>query len=132
MKTYLAISGDEIDLSNLDEERQQFFATARAKLRNNVSWFDFESFAFGANSPIYRGVTSRRDVLRDPLYLALKDIWLRLGVKQGLVRDSRLATEKAGLGKTTKKGRSSDSNSKARRRHLATAGQSSRTARRRR
>jgi hypothetical protein len=78
-------SGLQIDLSDLDSERKQFYRLALAKLEANVPWLEFEDFAFSFNSPVFRASRNRREVLSDPLYLALKDIWLRLGIKQGHV-----------------------------------------------
>ncbi len=78
-------SGLRIDLSGLDSERKQFYQLAIAKLEANVPWLEFENFAFSFNSPVFRASRNRREVLSDPLYLALKDIWLRLGIRQGLV-----------------------------------------------
>jgi hypothetical protein len=78
-------SGLKIDLSGLDGERTRFFQLAMKKLEENVSWLDFEDFAFSFNSPVFRASRNRREVLSDPLYLALKDIWLRLGIRQGHV-----------------------------------------------
>ncbi|HXH40607.1 MAG TPA: hypothetical protein VNN08_18390 [Thermoanaerobaculia bacterium] len=78
-------SGLQIDLSDLDEERKRFYHAAVEKLAENVAWLKFEEFAFSFDSPVFTASRSRREVLSDPLYLALKDIWLRLGITQGLV-----------------------------------------------
>jgi hypothetical protein len=78
-------SGLQIDLSGLDSERKKFYRLAMEKLEANVAWLEFEDFAFSFGSPVFRASRNRREVLGDPLYLALKDIWLRLGIKQGFV-----------------------------------------------
>jgi hypothetical protein len=78
-------SGFQIDLSGLDGERKKFYQLAIAKLDANVPWLEFEDFAFSFNSPVFGDSRDRREVLSDPLYLALKDIWLRLGISQGVV-----------------------------------------------
>jgi hypothetical protein len=78
-------SGLEIDLSELDSERKQFYRLALAKLEANAPWLEFEDFAFSFSSPVFRASRNRREVLNDPLYIALKDIWLRLGIRQGHV-----------------------------------------------
>jgi hypothetical protein len=78
-------SGLQIDLSGLDSERKQFYQAAIEKLDENVAWLEFEDFAFSFSSPVFRASRNRREVLSDPLYLALKDIWLRLGIRQGFV-----------------------------------------------
>jgi len=36
-------------------------------------------------SPLFSKTRSHRDVLAHPLYVALKEMWLELGVKQGRV-----------------------------------------------
>jgi hypothetical protein len=78
-------SGLQIDLSDLDSERKRFCRVALEKLDENVAWLEFEEFAFSFDSPVFRASRSRQEVLSDPLYLVLKDIWLRLGILQGLV-----------------------------------------------
>jgi len=78
-------SGLRIDLSDLRGERKRFYQVATEKLNANVAWLEFEEFAFSFDSPVFRASRSRREVLSDPLYLPLKDIWLRLGSMQGLV-----------------------------------------------
>lgn len=69
----------------LTEAQLKFYRQAVEKFRNNVSWLEFDEFALGAKSPIFARQSSHLDVLKDPLYLALKDMWLRLGVKQGMI-----------------------------------------------
>jgi len=94
-------SGLQIDLSHLDSERKHFYQSALEKLGKNVPWLDFEDFAFSFGSPVFRASRNRREVLSDPLYVVLKDMWLRLGIRQGLVAplkesvDSPKATSKA-------------------------------------
>ena len=78
-------TGTTVGLANLDAQRQEFYKKALANFRKNVSWSDFEDFAFGMGSPLYAHRTSHLEVLGDPLYEALTDMWLELGVKQGLI-----------------------------------------------
>jgi hypothetical protein len=78
-------TGISIELPNLDAQRQDFYKSALAKLRKNIPWAEFEDFAFGMGSPLYAQKRSHTEVLDDPLYEVLTDMWLELGVKQGLV-----------------------------------------------
>jgi hypothetical protein len=78
-------TGIKVELSSLDAQRQEFYKKAHANFRKNVSWADFEDFAFGMGSPLYAQRTSHLEVLSDPLYEALTDMWLELGVRQGLI-----------------------------------------------
>ena len=84
-------TGVEIELSGLTNKQRSFYQQALKKFRENTSWLAFDEFAFGMMSPIYSGRDSHLKVLGDPLYRALKDMWLQLGVQQGMVR--RKATE---------------------------------------
>jgi hypothetical protein len=79
-------SGVDIDVATLSAEKQQFFTLAYAKYKENVNWFDFEQFIFSHHSPVFQSSRRRTDVLGDALYVALKDMWLRLGMKQGFVQ----------------------------------------------
>jgi len=78
-------SGLRIDLSNLDKGRRRFYESALQMLEDDVAWLEFEDFAFSFSSPVFKTSRNRSEVLNDPLYLVLKDIWLRLGIRQGLV-----------------------------------------------
>lgn len=72
----------------MTSEENAFLARARAKFAGNADWFEFEDFAFGSRSPLYSKSRSHQDVLAHPLYIALKDMWLELGVRQGRVKDA--------------------------------------------
>ncbi len=78
-------TGTSVELSSLDTKQQAFYKEALANFRRKVSWADFEEFAFGMGSPLYAHRTSHLEVLSDPLYEVLTDMWLELGVKQGLI-----------------------------------------------
>lgn len=69
----------------LNPEEQRFLERAREKFRRNVDWFAFEDFAFGMRSPIYSPTRSHRDILTNPLFRELNDMWLQLGVRQGRI-----------------------------------------------
>lgn len=80
-------TGFEVDLDYLTAEERKFYDDAIERFRRNAHWLDFDEFAFGMRSPIYTGERSRLAVIKKPLYLALKDMWLQLGVQQGMIRD---------------------------------------------
>jgi len=76
-------------VDTLTAEEREFLRHAEKKYRANTNWFEFEDFAFGMRSPLFSRIRSHLDVLRHPLYLALKEMWLDLGEKQGLVAPSK-------------------------------------------
>jgi len=121
-------SGLRIDLSNLDTERRRFYQSAIEMLDRNVDWLEFEGFAFSFGSPIFKASYDRQEVLTDPLFIVLKDIWLRLGIRQGMVAPSK---EIPTRGKA-RKSRQTDSHVTAHRSHMAVADKPSVPARRRR
>jgi len=78
-------SGFAIDLGELDEEKKRFFDVARKLFQKNTNWFEFEQLVFSYTSPIFSRSRNRADVVHDPLFKALKDMWLQLGIDQGFV-----------------------------------------------
>ena len=78
----------------LTPEEHAFLRQAERKYRANANWFEFEDFAFGMRSPLFSRQRSHLDVLKHPLYLALKEMWLDLGVRQGLVSASKPQEER--------------------------------------
>jgi hypothetical protein len=111
-------SGLQIDLSHLDRERKRFYQSALDKLDENVAWLEFEDFAFSFGSPVFKASRNRREVLSDPLYVVLKDIWLRLGIRQGFVAPPKESVSNA---KTTSKARKADPHVSAHRGHMEIA-----------
>lgn len=83
-------TGLRVDLADLALEQQGFYREAMRRYRQNIAWSAFEEFAFGMRSPIYASRTSHLDVLKDPLYQALRDMWLALGIRQGRVAKERV------------------------------------------
>lgn len=79
----------------LDGADAVFFRRVLEKFHGNARWFPFQNFAFGTNSPIYARRKSYGRLVKDPLYRALQDMWLQLGVNQGEVQDDRPEGEKA-------------------------------------
>lgn len=110
-------SGLRIDLSGLDSERKRFYQAALEKLDEDVAWLEFEDFAFSFGSPVFKASRNRREVLSDPLYLVLKDMWLRLGIRQGLVAPS----EESLASKETREGRKANPHIAAHRGHMEIA-----------
>jgi hypothetical protein len=82
-------SGVTLELGGLDGDRRAFYRSALEKFEKNVSWFEFETFAFGFTSPVFHRSRNRSEVLSDSLYVALKDMWLQLGINQGFVANPR-------------------------------------------
>lgn len=82
-------SGLRIDLTSLDAVKKRFYQSAIEQLEANVDWIDFENFAFSFGSPLFKSSRDRQEVLSDPLFLVLKDMWLRLGIRQGMVAPSK-------------------------------------------
>lgn len=85
----------KINLDRLTETEKQFYRRALKKFRENISWLAFDELAFGRQSPIYSHRKSHLDVLKEPLFLALKDMSLQLGVQQGMIARKQLAGKKA-------------------------------------
>lgn len=79
-------TGNEILLKRLKKGQGQFYDRALELFRGNESWLRFEEFVFGAQSPLYEDRTSHLDVVKDPLYLILEDMWIQLGVQQGMIK----------------------------------------------
>jgi len=121
-------SGLRIDLSKIDIERKRFYQSAVEMLDRNVDWIDFENFAFSFGSPIFKASYDRQDVLSDPLFIVLKDMWLRLGIRQGMVAPSK---EKPTRGKA-RESRQAGSHIPAHRSDMAIADKPAVPARRRR
>jgi hypothetical protein len=118
-------SGLRIDLSDLDTGRRRFYQSAIEMLDRNVDWLEFEAFAFSFGSPVFKSSKDRQEVLTDPLFLVLKDIWLRLGIRQGMVAPSKERPR-------AKESRQAGSHIPAHRGHMAIADKPAVPARRRR
>ncbi len=86
-------NGVRINLDALTETEKRFYRLALEKFQQNTSWLGFDQFAFGMNSPIFFRQRSHLDVLKHPLYLALKDMSLQLGVQQGKIARRKAKVE---------------------------------------
>jgi hypothetical protein len=78
--------GTVISLSGESVECKAFFMEAEEKFKNDVPWGDFDTWAFGQKSPIYKNQRSHLDVMKVPTYLVLKDLSMRLGINQGHIK----------------------------------------------
>ena len=83
------------DTFELNQAENEFFDRALSKFSKNVNWAEFENFVFNPSSPIYSRRKSYGRLVLDPLYRALQDMWLQLGVNQGEVQDDRPKGEKS-------------------------------------
>ena len=108
----------------LSAEELQFLREAEKKYRANANWFDFEDFAFGMRSPLFSRQRSHLDVLSHPLYLALKEMWLDLGVKQGLVSASKPEEEQFARRKARRSRSPHQERNSSKERHVETPGPS--------
>jgi hypothetical protein len=89
-KTYFnARTGIAVSLEGLNAAQQAFFAEAVKRFRANTDWLAFDEFVFGAQSVLFAGHRSYKDVLQSPLYVAIKDMSLQLGVQQGKIAEKR-------------------------------------------
>ena len=100
-------TGVSVSLGELSDVEKQFYQRAREQFKANAPWLVFDELAFGVSSPIYSGRASHLDVLEQPLYLALKDMSLELGVRQGLIaaKQPRETDRKANAGRKEKRSR---------------------------
>src|SRR5579862_6972992 len=111
-------AGIDLDLAELDAESQAFFASAVERFKANQNLFDFERFAFGFSAPVFQRAKSRAEVLGSPLYLALKALWLCLGVRQGLMAGDN-DEQPTRVPESAPKARKAHSHGATRTRHLA-------------
>ena len=121
MKYLNSDTGVEIELTGLTEEKAKFYRQAVERFRKNVDWLVFEEFVFGPMSPLYSDRKSRLEVIEDRLYLVLEDMWLQLGVQQGMVK-AETKQEDHAIGERRQEKRSRQTAGRpnvARNRHLA-------------
>lgn len=107
MKYVNSRTGVSVALDDLSDIEKQFYQRVREQFEANAPWLLFDELAFGVSSPIYSGRTSHLDVLEQPLYLALKDMSLELGVRQGLIaaKQPKERDRKASAGRKEKRSR---------------------------
>src|ERR1043166_4463733 len=110
----------------LTPEEHAFLRQAERKYRANANWFEFEDFAFGMRSPLFSRQRSHLDVLKHPLYIALREMWLDLGVKPGLVSPSKRAEAHQARREAPGRGPSVQERNGTKKRNVATSDSSSR------
>lgn len=86
----------EQPVTGLNEEEQAFLKAARRLFDENTDWFEYESFVFGMQSPVFSKTRSHKKVVDSPLYIALRDMWIQLGIRQGRVADDTRGSEEGG------------------------------------
>jgi|SRR3954452_21613159 len=86
-------SGLDIDLGTLEPQKRRLFDHAMEMFRRNTSWFEFEQIVFSYTSPLFTRAKKRADVVDEPLFHALTDMWLQLGIDQGYVANDRTKTK---------------------------------------
>lgn len=86
-------SGEVLDLSAMTDKQRAFFDRAERMLSRGAPWSDFQNYYLQAKSAIwFNGGDPRAErlpttqVTRSPLYRAVQDMGLRLGVAQGYLR----------------------------------------------
>ena len=72
-----------LDLNELEE---RFYLQAVEKFKQNLPWNEFDEFAFGPLSPIYNNERKSLEVMKNPLYGVLEDMWIQLGIQQSCVK----------------------------------------------
>lgn len=85
MRYVNSLTNVKIELEGLTEQERKFYRQALDKFKRNLDWLSFEEFAFDPRSPIFAQRRSHLHVMKDPLYLALEDMSLQLGVQQGMI-----------------------------------------------
>jgi len=90
-------TGLNIKLDSLTNVEKAFYQRALENFRQNMNWLDFDEFALGMQSPLYFGKRSHHEVLHHPLFLALKDMSLQLGIRQGMIAKSKQKKEQRAL-----------------------------------
>ena len=86
-------TGARVDLGRLTDAEKPLYLEALRRFAQNVDWMEFHTFAFASKSQLYAGRRSYHDVVGLPLFKALEDMWLQLGVQQGRVSRPRQATQ---------------------------------------
>jgi len=87
--TYTTIDGQVIDLSDLSPEDRAFFDRCYAAYQADMPWHDFSLLAQGEENPVVRAAGRiTRAVMAHPLYMAVRDLEDRVGLRQGELEPS--------------------------------------------
>lgn len=93
MTIHELLSGEKVDLSELDSQGRDFLDDLSRMGKAGVSYFEVYRLAIGPGSRALQGRNRiNRRVLKSPTYLVARDIATRVGIEQGLI----LATEYEG------------------------------------
>ncbi len=86
--TYTKLSGEVLDLAGLTDEEREHLAAAYAAYRDGTPWAEFGArYVYGAANPLVKaaGGAVTREVWTHPLFRAVRDLFDRLGIQQGMV-----------------------------------------------
>ncbi len=86
MSGYVTLDGEVINLDGLTPEERAFLQRCRSAYDGNMDWLTFSLLAQGNENPVVRAegrVTA--SVAAHPLYRAVWDLEMRLGIRQGEV-----------------------------------------------
>ena len=92
-------------LNSLNEEERAYLKRGRAMFAKNTDWLEFEGFAFGMRSPVFSKTRTHRNIRENPLFLALTDLWLQLGVQQGHIAAPEKGAAKDASGRKARRRR---------------------------
>jgi excisionase family DNA binding protein len=85
-KTHVLVSGERVDLGDLDREEIEFLRSLGAMARRGVSYFEIARVAVGPGSPALQGLSRvTRRIVDSTLYRVARDIATRAGMSQGLI-----------------------------------------------
>lgn len=81
-------TGFSVTLNSLNDAEKRFYRRALAMFHANRRWLAFDEVIFGMGSPLFAKERSHKSVVDHPLFLALRDMSIQLGVQQGMIRRS--------------------------------------------
>src|SRR6266478_2015517 len=95
-KRHELLSGQVVDLRELDAREQEFLRDLEKMSRQGVSYFEIYRTATGPGSLALHGRNRiDRNIVESPIYLVARDIATRAGIKQGLILAPEHAEKRA-------------------------------------
>ena len=79
-----------VDLRSLNKVQKKYFMKAWDDFQSDMLCWNFEHINFSKR--LFEIVSRGEDILQHPLYLALVELWLALGVNQGEVAGTKNET----------------------------------------
>jgi len=79
-----------IDLRSISKVQKKYFMEAWGDFQSDMLCWNFEHINFSKR--LFEIVSRGEDILQHPLYLALVELWLALGVNQGEVAGTKNET----------------------------------------